>query len=714
MKNTFLMANLTSMRLIDVAVFTDVPIPNNSYFILYKDEKKIGALKILKRRANNAIYYFQLELNEDYDFSKRYYLLLNNFPMFQVNVTNAIDFPNFDEMFNYDGDDLGNTYSKEETSFAVWAPLATAVYLKMVSPDNKIDMYTMERHEKGVYRFVLKGDYKNYRYHYLVENNGIRRECNDIYAKGVSLRSEYSTIIDLEEVKNLGKVKPTYPYKNPVDAIIYETSIRDFTEGEGTDIVNKGKYLGMVEENRKTKGNHPAGLDYLKLLGITHLQILPVIDFYTVDDDNVKAKYNWGYDPISFFNLEGSYSSSPEDATSRLIEFKTMVNKLHENDIRVVMDVVYNHLYEHHQTAFDATIPNYYFRIRKNGEISMVSGCGNDFASERYMARKLIVDSCKYFVDMFDVDGYRFDLMGLLDIKTINTLKDEIKKIKDDVIIYGEGWNMINELPTEVKAMSDNSFKMPEIGFFNDTYREIVKGPTFQDRLYVKGFTGGDLNYRFGFDFVFHGSCLNRTYNQKFLTANQSINYIECHDNGTLFDKFSASNPSDNEYEILDRVKLANAIVVLSLGVPFIHMGQEIGLSKDGLDNTYNVKKINQMNWKLVDERFEMVIDLAHLIKARKYKYNFLKLYDPKDIDGKFTNWLHQDACYIISSKDVLINNRPSELIMIFNLTERNCIYSIGDYYILDNSANTEDIHINNALVARLNYMVLYKYKDGK
>ena len=384
----------------------------------------------------------------------------------------------------------------------------------------------------------------------------------------------------------------------------------------------------FAEQHRTTVGGHPAGLDYLKYLGVTHVQIQPIHDFDSLDDLDTKKWYNWGYDPISYFALEGSYSIKPEEAMSRLLEFREMVDRLHKNDLRLVVDVVYNHTYAYEHSYLEKIVPHYYFRKKKNGLLSNASGCGNDIASERYMARKLIVDSVKYLFSHFDIDGLRFDLMGLLDIETVKQAYKAAKAIKEDIIFYGEGWNMGEELPKELRANKDNHKELLDFAFFNDTYRDIVKGPSSSFNLHEKGYICGNTSYQYGLDYAFHAGVLKLSYEPMLSTANQSINYLECHDNNTLYDKLLVSNANEEEKTLLERVCLANTILLLSFGVPLIHMGQEIGLSKDGLDNTYKTLGVNNMDYRLVDERFDLV-NRFRLTNILRRKLRYTKLFNP-------------------------------------------------------------------------------------
>ena len=709
MKNTYFQAYLESKTRIKLLLFTGIVLPNNPSFFLEIDNEKPVKLKVFRHISNNSVSIYELDMEKEFVYGRNYVIVLESFPRINIDVSNAVDFPGFDDEFYYDGEDLGAIYSKEETKFNLWAPIATKVYLK-IEENGQFVTKEMTRGDKGVYHIALKGDYLNARYHYLVTNSGILNETNDPWGKGVSFNSEYSVVVDINEIKKMKKIIPSNKVDGYHNAIIYETSIRDFTEDKNTDIVNKGKYLGMVEKGRKTSGNHPSGLDYLKYLGITHVQILPVIDFYGNDDKDSSLSYNWGYNPISFFAVEGSYSSKPEDAMNRLFELRKMVDEFHKNDIRVNMDVVYNHLYEFMYTSFEKVVPSYFYRKRTNGLVACASGCGDDYASERKMARKAVIESLKYFTDVFDVDGFRFDLMGLMDIETINTGYKECQKIKNDIMFYGEGWNMGIELPMKDKACSDNADQMPNIAFFNDTFRDILRGGNFRDNITEKGYVGGNLSRQDAVNYVLNGSTIDVPFRHRFLDYNQSLNYVECHDNNTLYDKLTFSNEGEDETRLLSRVEFANKLVLLSFGIPFIHMGQEIGLSKNGLDNTYNVLKVNNMDWKLVDERFEMVTRLAEFIKLRKELfYKFTKI-STKEIPSKFTTQYWNNGMMALCSDKHEFLTPYKKMAVLINPTLDKQTYELDEYYKL--VVNAEDkgeaINMKNGIIAPLDIQLLY------
>lgn len=704
----FVKCQLVSLRKIHVVFFAQVILPNDLYFYLYVDGVKEDKLRIVRRTSNLNLYFFELELTNDFPFGRQVNLRIPELPLQIVDNSNAVFFKEFEELFSCPNEVLGNVYDKNETTFRVWAPLASSVQLK-IKKYNDFSYFKMNRLHKGVYEITLKGDFEEALYGYEITNNGVTRFAKDIYARGTSLNSEYSAVVDLNKVTSIEKKIPSNKISNLLDCVIYETNIRDFTEDKHTNIVNKGKYLGFIEENRTTKKGKPAGFDYLKLLGFTHVQLNPILDFRGVDDVCVDKSYNWGYDPISWFAIEGSYSCEPHIPIKRMIEFKQLVEKMHDHDMRVVVDVVYNHVYEYIDSDLEKTVPNYYFRRRKDGFISQASGCGNDIASERSMVRKLIVESALNLVTLYNIDGFRFDLMGLIDIGTIKELTQKCLSVKKDIVFYGEGWNMDTPIPNEDKAACDNAFKIPEIGFFNDVYRDIVKGPTFKDKIHEKGYINGNVDYRFGMNYVFHGSVINNSYQPRFSFAHQSINYIECHDNNTLFDKLMLSNSNEDETIILRRIRLANALTIVSFGTPFIHMGQEIGLSKFGLDNTYNQTVVNNMNWDRVDENFDMVMALKLAIQARKDCLLYTRLDNPNDIKDVFqTIYCDNNLLALYCDKKQYLKHYVKLLILV-NPTESNQVFETDEYYSSLPVNNEYSVYSKRNVIPPASITILYK-----
>ena len=656
MENQLISATLLENNKIEISIITDNI--NYIHFSLIKDGV-FYPLKVEETTNINQVYTATCTCETDLELGHSYKVRTGEDDEVYLKVDRYVATKEFENLYSYEGE-LGIIYSKEETTFKFWSPLSERVMLKLEKNEGSFALIPMKRYKKGVFTVSVKGDIFNKKYRYVIVQNNMQKEVVDPYGKAVDANSEYSVVIDINDIKNMGTVKPTTEIKKASDAIIYELHIRDFTEGD-KDISNKGTYLALLDK-----------VDYLKELGITHVQLLPVIDFGGVDDIE-RDEYNWGYNPISFFALEGSYSNYPEDGLARLIEFKTLVNELHKNDIRVVLDVVYNHLYDYITTDFQKNVPYYYFR-RTGKRMANASGCGNDVASERKMVRRIICDSIRYFLEVFDVDGFRFDLLGLIDIETSKEIVKIRNKIKPDALLYGEGWNMGIELRAEQKTSTDNSHLIPEMGFFNDKFRDVIKGSTFD--FHSPGYILGNINNYFDIEDVLFGSVLSNRYD----SINQSINYVECHDNQTLFDKLSYFD--DGIENTLKRVKLANALVMFSFGVPFFHMGQEIGLSKQLLDNTYNVSKINNMDWKLVEERKEMVEYFKNLVEVRK-KMKFSSIDDTSEIKDNI-DVTHMDNGLLkirITNKKFLIAD--NEAIVFINPTLENISVELDDYYML-------------------------------
>ena len=706
---SYLKAKLTAWKRIHIVLFTDMARPEKLSISLFKEEKLIKQVTNAYFTSVNNLYITDIILDEEYELGKNYRLLVGDLSFTNIDLSDAIYFNDFDNRYFYNGDDLGNNYHKDYTEFVMWAPLASSVHVKLLGPDEEMKYVEMKREDKGIYRLKVNGDLLNYKYRYVINNYGVVTEAKDLYAKEVSLNSEYSVIIDPEELLKIPNIALKTKIEKYVDATIYETHIRDLNEGNFNDTVNKGKYVGFAEEGRKSIGGHPAGLDYIKYLGVTHVQLQPVLDFESKNDQKVSDWYNWGYDTVSFFALEGSYALHPEVPASRILEFKQLVNTYHKNDLRIIMDVVYNHIFKYETSDFEKTVPHYYFRRRKNHYLSNASGCGNDFASERKMASKIIVDSVKYLFKYFDIDGLRFDLMGLLDINTIKACYKEAKKIKPDAIIYGEGWDMGEELPKEEKASKNNFAKLKDIGFFNDSYRDIVKGPSSPFALHEKGYICGNTNYAYGLDYTFHAGVLPLSYQPMFNNANQSVNYLECHDNNTLYDKLLVSNAYEDEQMHLDRVSLGNQILLLSFGIPFFHAGQEIGQSKDGLDNTYKTLGVNNLNYRLIDERFDMV-NRFRLFNILRKKLAYTRLTTAQEMKGFFEISHWDNGIYVLSCKGKNVVCNEKEFVILINPTGEKISFELDDYYtVIDGADLKNKINIKNSFLPGSSLLLLYR-----
>jgi pullulanase, type I len=379
-------------------------------------------------------------------------------------------------------------------------------------------------------------------------------------------------------------------------------------------IKNKGKFLGLSEENTRTSKGISTGLSHIKELGVTHVQIMPMFDFswMSIDEKN-PYKYNWGYDPLNYNVPEGSYSTDPYFAICRIHELKKMIQLLHRNNICVVMDVVYNHLYSLMENNFNKVFPGYYFRYDNEGNPSDGSGCGNDTASERPMMRKFIIDSVKYWATEYHLDGFRFDLMGLHDITTINTIREELNKISKSIMVYGEGWVLNTMLSNDKRANINNTDLLPTIGLFNDVIRDNLKGSVFfsSDR----GFINGKDILESVIRYCVTGCTYNMDINSRgmFLSPKKTINYVACHDNYTLWDKLQLTNNDYNVEDMKAIYKMADSIILTSQGIPFIFSGAEFCRTKNGISNSYNsTDAINRIDW----HRKSLFIDIFEYYKG--------------------------------------------------------------------------------------------------
>ena len=588
----------------------------------------------------------------------------------------------FDNYFSYDGE-LGALYEKEGTLLRVWTPTAKSVEVWIYAddsfkgPSTKIEMV---QKPKGIFEAYLPGDQHGtiYVYKILFLNN--RESISvDPYARATTVNGTKSVIADLNRTNPDGWGERLPAFGLPEEAIIYELHIRDFSISETSGIVNKGKFLGLTEKNTQNASGRKTGLDYLIDLGITHIQILPMFDYATVDEANLtEPQYNWGYDPLNYNVPEGSYSTDPFDPFNRIFELKQMIRTLHENGLRVIMDVVYNHVYDPKDQALERTVPGYFYRYNADGSLANGTGVGNDTASERHMMRKYIIDSVKYWAKEYHLDGFRFDLMGIHDSVTMNAIREALDKIDPSIIIIGEGWEMSTPLPEDLKASQRNAQAMPRIAHFNDSIRVALKGSDFGDEK-DRGFISGK-NYLEDLLLRNIKGAMHLSSHSSYVDPEQVIQYVEAHDNLTLYDKLLRSNPDDSEEVRIKRHTLATSIVLLSQGVPFIHGGQEFLRTKAGVANSYqSPDEINQFEWERVTTFQESVAYVKGLIALRKSEYLF-RLHTHEEIDAHFT-MLSENFNIIAFS----LTNSEKKYIVIFNGNRSDVIFRIqkGKYAIL-------------------------------
>ncbi|HLO12014.1 MAG TPA: type I pullulanase [Pseudoneobacillus sp.] len=583
------------------------------FYVINKDEKYPLIIKEKVVLEDSIKYLCQIETS--LPFGQTYWVEDEHRGKSDLQIGAVIRTLAFDQLFFYDGHDLGVVYSKNQTQFKLWAPTATKVKVKLTALDGKQEIVEMVREDKGIWFLVYNGDLENYRYTFLVCVNLRWREAVDPYAVAVTANGIEGVIVNLEKTR---APKPNLPpFEHPVDAIIYETHLRDFTIHPKSGINHKGKYLGASEWNTSSIEAGTTGLSYLKELGITHIELLPVNDFAGVNELGDYSDYNWGYNPIHYNVPEGSYSTKPSDPYSRIREFKHLVRTIQQQGIRVILDVVYNHVYDRETSSFEKMVPGYYFRHDEFGMPSNGTGVGNDIASERLMVRKFILDSVNFWIREYGVDGFRFDLMGILDVETMNSIRDLVDQLDPTLLIIGEGWDLNTPLAPEKKATLKNQAHLQRIAQFNDIYRDTIKGCTFN--LQDKGYVHCNLEKLSQCKLVISGSiALSIQEESLFLEPSQTVNYLESHDNHTMWDKFMII---DNGNEEISRKyhRLATTILLLSQGIPFLHSGQEFFRTKQGIGNSYQSKdSINQLDWLRKQKYHDDVQFLKGIIEVRK------------------------------------------------------------------------------------------------
>ena len=529
---------------------------------------------------------------------------------------------------------LGATYTKQYTEFRVFAPNREKIDLLITDDYRKIrkEKYSMIKKEFDIFYCKIEKDLDGFFYSYLVED---KYEVTDPYSKASSINSIMSAVVDFDKINPIGFGKKFKANKEE-DAIIYELNVKDFTANKNSNVKYRGKYLGLAEKNTKFEGES-TGISHLKELGVSHIQLLPVYDFISTFEENDKFfdddNYNWGYDPELYFNVEGSYSTNPYNPKKRIYEFKKMVKKVHENGMNVVMDVVYNHTFKTIDSNLEILAPNYYHRKNLDGSFSNGSGVGNELASEKAFVRKLIIDSLKHWVTEYDIDGFRFDLMALIDIDTIKIAIKELKKIKPYIIIYGEPWMGAESVLPREKQILTGSQRSNGFAVFNDSFRNAIKG---DNDGYSKGFIQGNFYLKNQVEIGIAGSI---DFDEKRIgfadDASEVINYFACHDNLIYYDKLKISLTDHEDLEYISR--LGFAILFLSFGKPFIYEGSEFNNSKSNNGNSYNAPlSINGIDWQDKINNIETFSFVKDLISLRK-KLEVFKLVKKDDIKKALT-----------------------------------------------------------------------------
>lgn len=534
----------------------------------------------------------------------------------------------------YDGDDPELTYTPERSCFRVWAPTADNVRLNLYASGTGGEAQRclkMEPAEGGTWRLVVDGDLKGSFYTFRIETAGrLLDETPGIRATAVGVNGDRAAVIDLRETDPEGWEQDRAPeLKRYSDAIVYELHHRDFSIAPDSGIARKGKFLALTESGTATPDGEATGVDHLRELGVTHIHLLPSFDFATVDESKPdEPAYNWGYDPKNYNVPEGSYATDAADPAVRIREFKQMVQSLHRNGLRVVLDVVYNHTASVDRSGFTLTVPGYFYRHNADGSCSDASGCGNETASEREMVRRFIVGSVKFWAKEYHIDGFRFDLMGIHDIETMNRVRAELSQIDPTILIYGEGWLAGDSpLPPERRAVRDHVAQMEGIAVFCDDFRDGVRGSTFDEHAagYASGCIDGHCEaVKFGIaGAVQHPQvdCNALLYSRTAYAAapSQAVNFVASHDGYTVVDKLQLSVADASEAERTAIDMLIHTLLLTAQGIPFLRAGEELMQDKKGDPNSYrSPDEVNRIDWSLKARNRAFFDYIRGLIALRK------------------------------------------------------------------------------------------------
>ena len=532
------------------------------------------------------------------------------------------------------------TYTPRQTQFSLWSPNADAVELRLYeSGEGGEPLYTqqLKRQKDGSWQGSVKGDWQGKFYTFLVTDPAMeyqQEETPGIFATAVGVNGRRGAIIDMRATDPEGWSSDRRPaMEKTADAIIYELHHRDFSIHPSSGVEHKGKFLALTEHGTVSPEGLPTGIDHLISLGVTHVQILPSYDYGSIDETALADnRYNWGYDPVNYNVPEGGYSTDPYDPASRIREFKQMVQSLHNAGIRVILDVVYNHTYDVAHANFTQTAPGYFYRKREDGSLGNASGCGNETASERPMMCKFMLESIRWWVEEYHIDGFRFDLMAIHDIPTMNAIRAMLDEIDPTILLYGEGWAAETpQLDEALRPIKANCLKMPGIGAFSDELRDALRGPFYDDHVgaFLAGLPGNEQSIRFGLvGAIEHPqvdiSKVNYSQQPWTLQPTQLISYVSCHDDMMLTDRLRASvkplkgkQIADDELMRLDM--LAQTVVLTSQGLPFIWNGEEIMRDKKGVHNSYcSPDSINAIDWNLKARNRRLCEYYAGLIALRK------------------------------------------------------------------------------------------------
>lgn len=681
-------------------------------------------------------------LEENLDLGKGYTLERDGYGSIPVSVGAAFSTPEFEAAYTYRGNDLGAVYGRTSTVFRVYAPTASKVSLNLYADGlagDKLSERPMDKDQYGTWTATVDGDLNGTYYTYTAVTSSGTNEAVDPYAKAAGANGTRGMVIDLDATDPKGWEEDKKPeFLQMTDAVIYELHVRDLSSDLSSGIVNTGKFLEFTENGTKNRAGLPTGIDHMKELGITHLHLLPSFDYASVDETKSDTpQFNWGYDPLNYNVPEGSYSTDPYHGEVRVREMKQAVQSLHRNGIRVVMDVVYNHTAATADSNFNRLVPDYYYRKDGNG-FSNGSACGNETASDRSMVRKFIVDSVVYWAKEYHIDGFRFDLMALHDIETMNEVRKALDTVDPTILIYGEGWKGGDStLPETEQALKAHISRMEGIAAFSDDLRDGIKGSVFDagERGYVSGAAGLEETIKFGVvaatnhPQVDYGM-VNYSDAPWAKSPDQCVNYASAHDNLALWDKLASSNPEDTETDRVRMNKLSAAIVLTSQGIPFFQAGEEMLRSKTGedgsfVDNSYQSSDfVNRIQWdnKTV---YEEVFNYYRGLIAFRKKHPSLRMTGTKDIAANLVFEDHAPAgvvAYRITGKP---NGETADGIYVIHNANKEAVamtLPAGDWkvYVNGEKAGTEAIAAikggskgAEVSVAPISTLVLVQEKSG-
>ena len=646
----------------------------------------------------------------------------------------AINSASFDHHWGYQGE-LGCQVSEEETSFKLWSPTATTVQVvvyESASNDAAIlKTYEMQRGNSysyshkdntiGVWNLTVPESLAGRAYQYQINFPHHQSLTRDPYTIATSPDGKRSAILSEKErqvegfeVKN--GTEATWRLENPCQAVVYEMHIRDLTKSETSGVAPelRGTFLGAAQTGTVNHFGQSTAFDYIKELGVNYVQLQPIADRHKEYDADGNVTYNWGYDPQNYNAPETSMSTNPNDPGQVIRDLKTMIQAYHDAGIGVIMDVVYNHTFSTVDAPFQTTVPDYYYRMNRDGSYQNGTGVGNETASEHEMFRKYMIDSLLYWVNEFNVDGFRFDLMGIHDVKTMQMIRWAMDEVDPKIILYGEGWDMGTGLAPYDKAKKDNAYQLPNIGFFNDDQRNAIKGAEVYGDI-KSGFVSGAAT-----EPIVAKAILGSRELGSYLSPNQVVNYVEAHDNYNLHDLLTTLHPTEDQASIMKKVETATAMNLLMQGISFMELGQEFGRTKlvptgengelthddrERAMNSYNAPDaVNQVDWDLINERQES-IEFVRQIIGLKTKTNAFSYPTYEEVYRHvFVHTAIENSGWIVYE----IQGTKEHFLVVFNAKGASFYYeNAGNLEMLvTNSRSNQENTLDNVSVAVMNVLV--------